>query len=320
MSESTESLPSLALQFLEYKRTIGVKYETGEYYINAFLKYANTHNPDTWLPSKELVSGWCATAAGSPGSLYNMSAVIREFGKYLVMHGYTDAYVLPPKRGSRLDPHLPYFFAPDEIAAFFYHCDRIQALKERPGRELVLPAIFRLLYCCGIRCREAQVLRCSDMYLQDKYFDIIESKGRSRRIFISDDLSDVLKQYNAQMALVFPDRVYFFPRNQHESYGSNFIPKNFSRIWQVALPEFQSPLKPRAYDFRHNLAIANLNRWSEQEKDVNVMLEYLMRYMGHSQIQSTLYYFHFVPEYYRSFVQKSRALESLIPEVPREEE
>ena len=49
------------------------------------------------------------------------------------------------------------------------------------------------------------------------------------------------------------------------------------------------------------------------------MLAFLMRYMGHADIQSTLYYFHFVPEYFGAFAQKARMLESLVPEVPHEE-
>jgi hypothetical protein len=64
---------------------------------------------------------------------------------------------------------------------------------------------------------------------------------------------------------------------------------------------------------------ANLNRWASEGKDMNVALPYLMRYMGHATVSSTLYYFHFVPGYYKDFAQKAHALECLIPEVPNEE-
>jgi len=48
----------------------------------------------------------------------------------------------------------------------------------------------------------------------------------------------------------------------------------------------------KGLDFiRHHFAYANLNRWSEDGKDVNVMLAFLMRYMWHANIQSTLYYY-----------------------------
>jgi integrase len=319
MNDVSASLDRLAEQFLSYKRTLGVKYETGEYYLKNFLTYANLNNPTAQVPDKELVSGWCAKAVGNPGSLYNMASVIREFGKYLGMNGFDNAYILPPKRGGKLEPHLPHFFTTDEINAFFEHCDKTTKWRERPGRELVIPAVFRLLYCCGLRCREARMLLYNDVCLDGKHIDIKESKGRSRRIFISDELAEFFKQYDKQMVHIFPNRVYFFPRNQCEPYSESFISLNFNRVWMEALPHFHSPIKPRAFDFRHYFAYSNLNRWAEQGKDVNVMLAFLMRYMGHAHIQSTLYYFHFVPEYFGTFVQKARALESLMPEVPHEE-
>lgn len=320
MNDVSASLDCLAEQFLAYKRALGVQYETGEYYLRNFLTYANSNNPTAQVPDRELVSGWCAKAADNPGSLYNMASVIREFGRYLSMSGYDNVYILPPKRGGRLERHLPHFFTPAEIKAFFDHCDKTPTRMERPGRELVIPVIFRLLYCCGLRCKEARMLLRSDVCLNDKYIDIKASKGRSRRIFISDELAEFLKQYDKQMVRIFPSRAYFFPRNQCEPYSESFISLNFNRVWMEALPHFHSPIKPRAFDFRHHFAYANLNRWSEQGKDVNVMLAFLMRYMGHTHIQSTLYYFHFVPEYFGVFVQQARALESLVPEVPLEEQ
>lgn len=163
------------------------------------------------------------------------------------------------------------------------------------------------------------MLLYNDVCLEGKHIDIKASKGRSRRIFISDKLVEVFKRYDGQMAPIFPDRTYFFPRNQCEPYKESFIFANFNRIWREVFPHFQSPIKPRAFDFRHHFAYANLNRWAEQGKDVNVMLAFLMRYMGHANIQSTLYYFHFVPEYFGTFAQKAQALGSLVPEVPHEE-
>jgi integrase/recombinase XerD len=44
-----------------------------------------------------------------------------------------------------------------------------------------------------------------------------------------------------------------------------------------------------------------------------------MRYMGHAEISSTLYYFRFVPDFYPTFQGISCKTESLIPEVTYEE-
>lgn len=48
---------------------------------------------------------------------------------------------------------------------------------------------------------------------------------------------------------------------------------------------------------------------------MNAMLPYLMRYMGHSDIKNTLYYFHLVPDIYGGILDRSSHSERLIPEV-----
>ena len=68
--------------------------------------------------------------------------------------------------------------------------------------------------------------------------------------------------------------------------------------------------------FRHHFAWANINRWAADGMDVNVMLPYLMRYMGHQTVKQTLYYFHFVPDFYTTFQHMELSLEDVIPEVP----
>ena len=48
----------------------------------------------------------------------------------------------------------------------------------------------------------------------------------------------------------------------------------------------------------------------------NAMLPYLMRYMGHQSVSETLYYFHFIPEFFPTYKSMSASLEDLLPEVP----
>jgi len=45
------------------------------------------------------------------------------------------------------------------------------------------------------------------------------------------------------------------------------------------------------------------------------MLPYLMNYMGHASIKSTFYYIHLIPEFFGVYSEKTKALESMIPEV-----
>ena len=213
-------------------------------------------------------------------------------------------------------PTYPYFFTEEEISAFFRELDLIKPNKSFKGRELVIPALFRLLYCCGLRCKEARMLECRDVHLGELYIDVRQSKGpKSRRIFISQELSDYLFGYEESISLLFPGREYFFPSSAG-FYSSTAVSANFRRFWQKAFPDFVITTRPRAYDFRHHFAWANLNRWAAEGLDVNAMLPYLMRYMGHQSVSETLYYFHFIPEFFPTYKSMSASLEDLLPEVP----
>ena len=317
---SNKSLRTLAEEFINYKQSIGYIYETHGHYLLNYVNHAENHSPEISLPDKETITSYLDTFSNAPGSLHNATAVLREFGKYLSMRGCTGAYIIPAKSNPMLDPDPPYFFTAEEIKLFFEACDSIQLHKSFPGRELIFPALFRLLYCCGLRCKEARTLLHENVHLDDCFIDVVQSKGpKSRRIYISTEVSLYLKNYNASICLLFPERKYFFPRRIDSCYSSSVIDANFKRFWMKAFPDFVLSSRPRAYDLRHHFVWANLNRWAREGIDVNVMLPYLMRYMGHQHIKSTLYYFRFVPDFFPTYADMSRPLESILPEVPYEE-
>ena len=122
-----------------------------------------------------------------------------------------------------------------------------------------------------------------------------------------------------RIGILFPDREYYFPSDTGNCYSSQFVSRNFRHFWLEAFPGFEMTTRPRAYDFRHHFAWSNLNRWSAEGLDLNVMLPYLMRYMGHQSVSETLYYFHFVPEFFPAYKSMTCALEDVIPEVVYEE-
>jgi hypothetical protein len=50
-----------------------------------------------------------------------------------------------------------------------------------------------------------------------------------------------------------------------------------------------------AYELRHNYAIENINQWIGEGFDFYDKLLYLSRSMGHSELESTKYYYSLVP-------------------------
>ena len=317
-----ETMIELADEFVAYKRSNSYKYQTGEHYLMKYVAYATAKVPSILIPSKESVNSFVSNYTDTPGGLYNAVSVLREFSRYLANRGFDEAYIFPERRVKLPIPVQPYFFTDDEITAFFKECDSVKEIQHLKGRHLVLPALYRLIYCCGLRCKEARTLKYENVFLDEGFLDVLQSKGpRNRRVYISDKLAKYLKNYDEKISLLFPERKTFFPNKKDIPYSADMLDKNFHRFWYHAYPEkINSGISIRLYDFRHHFAYANMNRWLAEGKNVNAMLPYLMNYMGHSDVGSTLYYFHLVPDIYGAIVEKSLSSEALIPEVDNDKE
>lgn len=303
------------------KRASGYSYETAEYHLSRFDRYCSLHTGPSSL-SRELVLGWAKAREGeSPGAHRLRMSVVRELEKYMQSLGVQDAFVLPCGLHRQVDRHVPHFFTKEELARFFDACDQLKPQGSLRARHLVLAVFFRLLYCCGLRTSEARRLRVEEVDLRDGKIDIIASKRRSsRRLPLQLDLVELLRIFDRRVCEIYPGRIYFFPTTRSGCYHRTSIGMVFQKIWKEAGLADGAGSKPRAYDFRHHFALANLNRWIASGVDVNTKLPYLSRYMGHSSIESTDYYLHLVPEFFQTFCEKVRQTEAILPEVDYGEE
>lgn len=316
----TSSMAPMIQEFLDYKHSLGYKYSSGAYYLYELDRFRELGGYPPVL-SKELIESWIMLKEDiSPTPYRSWISPIREFGRYLQFTGYPDTYIVSDKFIIKKYRPTPYFFTEDEISAFFTACDRVVLKKRHQGRHLVIPVFFRFLYCCGVRTCEVRLLLREHVNLKYGYVDIIHSKGlKDRRIFLPEDLNVLFAEYDKEIAAYFPDREYFFPSTTGGCYSAGAIGRNFNLIWNAAELRKKYGKQPRAYDFRHHFAFANVNRWTEEGLNVNSMLPYLMRYMGHSSLESTYYYIHLVPEFFSTYSEKTQPLEYLLPEVGYEE-
>lgn len=207
-----------------------------------------------------------------------------------------------------------------EIRVFFKECDSYVLRTKLLGRPYVFPALYWFLYCCGVRCAEARKLQCCDIHLGEGYVDILNTKShRDRRLYLSEELIAYLGKYDNAISLCFPEREYFFPGGHGGICSPCALSANFRNIWISAGLKRDGKIKPRAYDFRHHFACANIMRWSEEGKNVHAMLPYLMRCMGHASLKSTYYYIHLIPDYFPQYTALTASTEALIPEVEDDE-
>ena len=74
--------------------------------------------------------------------------------------------------------------------------------------------------------------------------------------------------------------------------------------------------KPVPYSLRHNFATRIILKWLDEGRSFESMAPFLCEYMGHSELSSTLYYIHLLPE---NLVRNARIdwgrLAAIYPEV-----
>jgi len=316
MREYISNLAPSIKEFIEFKNAIGIKYETGSYYLMQLDLYNFAHKNVT-VPDKDTVDGWARMhAEKSITRDRSWISPIREFGRYLQSCGISEAYVLDDRFTIQRYHAEVYLMTEAEIQNFFQECDQYVLRYKSVGRPYVLPAFYRFLYCCGVRCAEARRLKCTEVHLNDGYMDILQSKThQDRRLFLSDEFIEYLKKYERAITKCFPGRAYFFPGGHGGMCSSTAVSANFRNIWVSAGLKRDGKVKPRAYDFRHHFACANIMRWSKEGKDIHAMLPYLMRYMGHASLESTYYYIHLIPDFFPEYSKLAVSTEELIPEV-----
>jgi len=320
MSDFISKLAPKLNDFIEFKNSLGIQYASSRYYLQQLDKY-NLENGNYEVLRKDVTEGWANQHTIKTISRdRSWIPPIREFGRYLQSMGYQDNYILDDRYTIQRYSAEVYLMSDNEIQAFFRECDSFVLKMNIPGRKYVYPALFRFMFCCGVRCREARNLKCKDVHLDKGFVDILQSKAlRDRRLFLSQELIDYLTQYDMAISKCFPSREYFLPSTHGGIVSSNSLSGNFRNIWLSAGLKRDGKVKPRAYDFRHHFACANIMRWSIEGKDVQAMLPYLMRYMGHSSIESTYYYIHLIPDYFPQYSALTSPMEHLIPEVEYDE-
>lgn len=70
----------------------------------------------------------------------------------------------------------------DEIRRLLYAADNLPVRNNAPTRHLVIPAVIRLLYCCGFRIGEVLRLRVKDVDLDTGIITVHNGKGGKDRL------------------------------------------------------------------------------------------------------------------------------------------
>ncbi|WP_186673946.1 tyrosine-type recombinase/integrase [Sporosarcina sp. BP05] len=305
--------------FLELKQALGFDYKMGKYWLYVFDKFCISEFPESTFISKDIVLKWVNLRPGEHiNNLQQRIHYIRQLALYMNQTG-TEAYVIPKDYTRKIIRYIPHIFTSQELSAFFYAVDGIEFRKSNPARSLVLPMIFRLLYCSGLRPSEAVNLRAGDVDIDTGKLIIRQAKGnKDRVVVIAYDVLELCQKYNDKVGVIWPCREWFFPNDKGIPYTAGYISDLFRKLWNKTGIKNVSGNKPRLYDMRHSFCVKRMNLWVKESRDLNALLPFLSMYMGHSSFAKTDYYLHLVPDFYPELIERSVILtNNVIPEVDK---
>ena len=276
---------------LKYRKAAGYSTGSDEIYIPSFINFCGEKYPDAELITKEMVDAWLAFYSfRKAGTQMNVIGIIRHFTNFLNSIGKDD-YVPDEDYGIHRERYVPYIFNDNEMRCLFNTFDAATATVGCPQRAIILPVLFRMMYCCGMRPGEPIRLRREDVNLTTGDIYIRQSKrNKDRHIIMAEDLRLLCIQYDG---LAGP-RDWFFQRSDGSPFSSSWTLAQFHSCWKRS-----SLLKrgnPRPYDLRHCFATRNIMNWIDNGRDVMTLLPYLSTYMGQTKFSHTLYYVHLLPD------------------------
>lgn len=303
---------------LDFKHAMGFPYDTSERHLRCFDAMCAQEYPGQAVLSREMAMAWAAARDGEHvnGQMRRITP-IRQLAKHMNTMGM-EAYVVPAGIPGRQIRYRPHIFTGQQLRAFFDAADAICPSPYGGARDLVIPVLFRMMYCLGLRPGEARRLHCNDVDLAGGSVRIRESKGhKDRVVFMSADLHEYCRDYDFAVNARARERLAFFPNRAGGFYSHARINDWFRELVAAADPPIATGPgpAPRPYDLRHAHVIENINRWARAGQDPQARLPYLGLHLGHVNPQDTWYYFHLAADFHPDLRRLANTdIESAIPE------
>jgi len=233
------------------------------------------HFPDKDSLDKELVEAWVYhTKSKSVQEIQKRFRTMMHLGNYMLPLG-AEAYIAKNTLKST-KPKEPHIFIDAQLEEFFQLCDGYKVVKYPPYRHLVVPVLFRMIYCCGLRNSEACHLKCCNINLQDGTINIYESKGHKNRIvYMSEDLTELCRKYDSAMATMNSGREFFFPSSRVSYYNNTSICKLFDSILNKTSFNGKTSKKPTCHGLRHTFAVNSMRKSITDGENFDIMIRYL---------------------------------------------
>jgi integrase/recombinase XerD len=291
--------------FVAEKRAVGYRYSSEQHVLERLDRYLVESGHKAVSLPRVLLDAWLAkTPRESQSTQLSRVSVIRQLARFLQQHNVRVEFRPPP---CRLQQHrfVARIFSAEEVVRMFVAIDQIPVDARSPARHLIMPALFRVLYACGLRLGEALRLQVCEADLDAGVLTIRQGKFRKDRLVpVSPSLRDYLRRYNEAMGKR-PANALLFPGPHGGAYSLRAPYTTFRWLLSTAkIAHGGRGEGPRIHDFRHTFAVRRLEAWYREGADLSAKLPVLSTYLGHESIAGTQRYLQLTAELYPDLVKR----------------
>jgi len=316
MKELRSNLAPLIKSYIDFKRSLGYKFQD-IYVFSNFDGYLYDHAYKSVGISEKILRPWTEQRPNESNvTWYKRIDIIRNFCIYLDGIGYQSHIPKLPKRP--FTTFMPYIFTNEELDRFFRACDNMKYRYNYQSIYHICPALFRVLYGCGLRVSEALSLKCEDVNLSEGFITIHETKnGEGRQLLLSESLKNVLEQYYVNCRNDAGGKDFFFVKRNGRQCSPDNVYRKFREILHHAEITHGGKGKgPRVHDFRHSFSVHSLANMAECGLDLYYCLPLLSKYLGHKSLTATDNYVRLTADMYPKLIHDvNRICAFVFPEV-----
>jgi len=298
------------------KKSCGFIYEAEAYGLKKFDEFCVNRGYAETAITRDIAMDWAVQRDTESINYRNQRvSFLRQLSFYMISLGI-DCYI--PRQHASAAVSIPHIPDAGELRELFEIVDA-QCSDKLFGN--IFPegykVLYRLYYCCGLRLSEGCNLRRENVDLISGVLRIIQSKGdKDRLVYMANDLTALCRKYDAIVSKYHPDRIWFFPGRDHgRPLHRSGICHKFKQYWEMTERSKTCEKPPTVHSLRHAFVVDRINQWMLEGVSLEAMMPYLSRYLGHSGINDTMYYYHQVRKAFQIVRQKDWLSSQIIPEV-----
>lgn len=311
----------IALDYINYKRTLGFKVGIGDQKnLNILLKFLFKENPDNPLEfTYDIVMKFCFQNKNIKAiTIAHKQSLIRQFAIYLNEIKNINCYIFNEDLIKTKKDYFPHIYSVGEINKIIETIDNMKYTEISIKRQIPqkISAVIRLIYGCGLRINEAASLKCVDVNLIEGSITLSNTKNnKTRYIPLSKSVKESLINYDKCLLRNY-DNPYFFPQDDGY-FSTESIRKIFKNAVTIAgIDGKDSNGKIRVHCLRHTYCVHAMEKLINEGMDPYCTLPIISAYMGHSSLKSSEYYMRLTKHYFLEVLNYSKDdAEKLFPEV-----